>query len=148
MKQWKLTVALLLLFSHAAHADDAVRQAKAFFARYVKLEAAYDPAGADLYADEAFIRNIRRYPTGQTRVMTLTGKQYKPVLRLLMPVAKASGDKNRYSQVTYQRVGKKVKITGKRYSLLKKYTSPITIIIAPSASKKWLIVEEHTETRP
>lgn len=109
---------------------------------------AFNPAVADLYADSALIRNTRRYPDGTTRVLTLTGKQYKALMRQVMPMAKARNDKNSYSPVTYQRIGRKVKIKAKRYSLLKKYTSPITLIVMADPQKKWSVFEEHAESRP
>ena len=131
-----------------ARADTAVEQAKQFFNRYMKLEDTFDPASADLFADSAVIRNTRKYPTGQTRVLTLKGTQFKTLIRQVMPLAKARNDRNRYSKIAYKRAGKNVKITAQRYSLLKQYTSPITIIVAPVAPKKWLIVEHYSESRP
>jgi hypothetical protein len=42
-----------------AAADASIDQAKQLFDRYVALEHAFDPAVADLYADDARIRNKR-----------------------------------------------------------------------------------------
>lgn len=146
-KVFHILLALLLLQS-GAYADAYVDQAKVLFNKSVKLGNAFDPAVADLYSDSAVIRNTRRYPNGAIRIMTFTGKQYKELIRLVMPLAKARNDKSRFSQVTYKRIGGKVKISAKRYSLLKKYTSPLTVIVAPDSKKRWLIVEEHSESRP
>jgi hypothetical protein len=138
----------LAVFQNAARADVATEQAKGFFKQYTKLADNFDPAVADLYADTAVIRNTRIYPNGQARTLTLTGKQLKALVRQIMPMAKARNDRDTYSQLKYQRIGNKVRISGLRYSLMKKYTSPFTTTIAADAKKKWLIVEEISQSRP
>ena len=139
---------MILLSQSDVHADAYVERAKALFGEYAKSESAFDAAVADLYSDSAVIRNKRRYPNGSVRVMALTGAQYKALIRLSMPLAKARNDKSNYSRVTYKRVGGKVKISAQRYLLLKKYTSPLTLIVMPNSKKRWLIVEENSESRP
>ena len=138
----------LLLFQGDVRADAYVNQAKKLFQKCVQLSNAFDPAVADLYSDSALIRNTHKYPNGSTRVMTLTGKQWKALVRQVMPLAKARNDKDTFSQVTYKRMSGKVKISANRYSLLKKYTSPVTMIVMPDSQKKWHIVEEYSESRP
>lgn len=130
--------------AYAAPIDDA----KAFFDRYVQLEHAFDPAAADLYADDAQIKNKRTYPNGQVRELTMPAPQYKALIRQSMPLAKARGDTSSYSDITFTNEGSGVRVRAKRFSDLKKYSSPISLLVAPNASGQWLIREELSESRP
>lgn len=133
----------------AAPAAPALAEAKKLFDQYVSLEQAFDPAVADLYADEAVIQNRRRYPDGQEKTMSLPAPKYKALIRAAMPTAKARGDKNSYSDVKYapaERGG--VRITAQRFSELKKYTSPLSLLVKADARGKWLIYEELSESQP
>ena len=136
--------------AHGAPAADgkAIEKAQALFKRYVDLEHAYDVAAADLYSDAAVIKNKRTYPTGQVRELSLPASQYKELIRQGMPLAKARGDRNTYSDCKYEELGERVRITCSRYSELKKYTSPLTLVVGASAGGEWLILEEHSESRP
>ena len=76
---------------------DARAKAEQLWNRYVALEAAFDPAVADLYSDDAVIRNRRTYPTGEVREATVPAAQYKVLVRQAIPIAKAKNDLSRYS---------------------------------------------------
>src|SRR5262245_27678728 len=88
--------------SPPAAATEATDSAKKLFDRYVALEHAFDPAMADLYDDNAVIKNRRTYPTGQVRELSLPAPKYKELIRASMPAAKARGDKSTYSDCTYE----------------------------------------------
>lgn len=121
----------------------------ALFDRYIELEHDFDPEMAELYADDAVIKNTRRYPTGQVRELELTGVQYKALLRQAMPLAKVRGDRSTYSNIAFQvNGGGTVSIKAARYSELKKYTSPLEITVAPDEEGKWQIIEELSESQP
>ena len=128
--------------------SESILKAKALFKRYVDLEHAFDPAVADLYADGAVIRNKRRYPTGQARELSMPAPQYKALIRQAMPLAKARGDRNTYTDCKYTDIGERVRIVCSRYSELKKYTSPLSMLVGPDASGHWLIFEELSESQP
>jgi hypothetical protein len=128
----------------AAPLDDA----RELFDRYVQLERQFDPAVAELYADDAVIKNTRRYPNGEVRELTFPAPQYKRLVRQAMPVAKARGDTSSYSDVTYSAERTGVRITATRFSHLKQYSSPFSMLVAPNASGLWLIREELSESRP
>jgi hypothetical protein len=128
--------------------DERIAGAKALFAAYERLEREFDAKVAELYADKAVIRNKRTYPNGKTREMKIPAPRYKAMIRKLMPLAKARGDLNTYSEVTYAIEGEGVRITADRYSELKKYHSPISLLAKPSPSGKWLIYEELTKSQP
>jgi hypothetical protein len=145
-----LTIAAVAQPVRAAEQDavDRVSVAKKLFESYVRLEHAFDPSVADLYSDDAVIRNKRTYPTGQVREMTLPAAKYKDLLRAAMPLAKQRGDISTYSQISYTIEGDGVRIKADRYSELKKYHSPISILVKPSGAGVWLIFEELSESQP
>ena len=143
-----VSLVVAMMFTALAWAQPAADSAKQLFEQYVALGHAYDPAVADLYADEALIRNRRIYPAGDVKEMTVPAPKYKTLLRQVMPLAKARGDRSTYSQVSYTPEGARVRITASRYSELKNYTSPLSLLVGPSASGKWLIYEESSESRP
>jgi len=130
--------------SSAAPLDDA----KALFEQFVQLEHAFDPAAADLYADDALIKNKRTYPTGQVRELTMPASKYKTLIRQAMPLAKLRGDTNSYSEISYANEGSMVRIRATRFSNLKNYASPISLLVSPDDNGRWLIREELSESRP
>lgn len=140
-------LAFLAICTQAAHADP-IAEAKQLFERYASLEARFDPGVADLYADDAIIRNKRFYPDGQVREITIPAQQYKQLLRESMPVAKSRNDYSTYSKASFKREGMGVRIQAQRFSVMKRYTSPISLRVAPDASGRWLIREELSESRP
>lgn len=139
-----------LLMAAAGHAaeSDQLAEAQRFFQRFVQLSHAFDAQVADLYTDTATIRNRRHDPTGQVRELGMPAAQYKALIRNAMPLAKTRGDRNTYSDLKFTVEGKGVRITGTRFSELKQYSSPMSLLVEPSASGSWLIVEELTESRP
>lgn len=139
-----LTVAVA---SGLASTDD-LDKAKALFKQYIALETAYDPAMADLYVETAVIRNRRIYPTGQVRELTIPAVQYKSLIRAAMPLAKARGDYSTYSETSFTQEGQNVRIHAIRFSVLKQYSSPITILVGPVSSGAWAIFEEISESQP
>jgi hypothetical protein len=126
----------------------ALAEARRLFERYVALEKAFDPAAADLYADEAVIQNKRKYPDGQVKTMSMPAPRYKALIRSAMPAAKARNDRSTYSDVRYSAEGAGVRITAQRFSELKKYTSPLSMLVKPDARGAWLIYEELSESQP
>ena len=150
----KLTLLSGLIFgtSVAVAADDGadtrVQQAQVLFNKYTTLSDRYDPAVADLYADDAQIVAHRRYPTGQKRHMQLDGRQYKTLLRRVMPLARQTSDRSTYSDVDYAIEGNAVRINSTRYSVRKQYTSPHSLLVRPDINGDWLIYEETVHTRP
>ena len=150
-----MRIAMLVVFgftalvaAQGAPAADARAKAERLLERYIALEAAFDPAVADLYADDAVIRNRRTYPTGEVREATVPVAQYKALIRQAIPLAKAQNDISRYSGCVYTAAGPRVRIACARFSTLKNYTSPITLLVGPGPDGAWLIFEESSESRP
>jgi predicted DNA binding protein len=138
----------LFLFQPLKSLADTASDAKTLFTRYINLEAAFDPSLADLYSDDALIKNKRTYPNGKVKELVFPAPKYKQMIRDIMPVAKSKGDRSTYSDVNYEIKGSAVKITAKRYSVLKKYYSPVLLLVAPVKSGTWQIVEELSESQP
>ena len=69
----------------AAPASNAA--AKQLFERYIALGHVYDVSIADLYADDAVIKNKRTYPTGEVRELTMPAANYKTLIRQAMRTA-------------------------------------------------------------
>lgn len=65
-----------------------------------------------------------------------------------MPLAKARGDTSTYSDVKYTPEGERVRITCTRFSELKKYSSPLSLLVGPGKDETWLIFEEISESQP
>ncbi len=134
--------------SAPAAIGSSIEKAKAFFEKYVDLGRGYDLGVADLYSDDAVIKNKRTYPTGEVREMSLTGRQIKELIRQVMPMAKARGDRSSFSDCRYQEDEGRVRITCRRYSEMKKYAVPHSLLVGPNAGGVWLIFEEIGESRP
>lgn len=142
-------VAFMALFVTAAAltTETSHENARKCFERYVALEAAADPAVADLYADDAKIQNTSVSPDGQKRVTTMPALAYKDLIRRALPVAGPRGDTSKYSDVNLLKEGDKVRVTAIRFSELKKYSSPLSMLLGPDAKGSWRIYEEVSESR-
>ncbi len=125
---------------------DPIAIARAFFERYVRLEHAFDPAQADLYADDAKIINKRIYPGGKVASIPIAALRYKNLIRTTMADSKAKGDISNYSNETYTLEGSMVRIKATRYSVLKKYSAPLSQLVGPDANGVWVIHEEISES--
>ena len=134
--------------------DDGVNKkqtagsAEELFKLYVARSNAFDERLADLYADEAKIRILRGNPNGQAQKISFTGKEWKKMLRRVMPLAKKRGDTDKFSDVTYKNTEDGVCIKATRYSDLKKYSSPISWLVRENKDGEWLIYAENSESRP
>jgi len=148
MKRVVSTMFCVMLLWAASSSAAALDDAKAFFDHFVQLEHAFDPAAADLYADDAVIKNKRTYPTGQVRELTMPASKYKTLIRQTMPLAKLRGDTNSYSDISYANEGAMVRIRATRFSNLKHYATPISLLVSPDDKGRWLIREELSESRP
>lgn len=123
-------------------------KARALFEQFVRLTEAFDPAITDLYADTAKISNRRVFPDGTSREMSMPAPSYKTLLRQVLPVAKEQNDLDRYSEVRYTVEGDNVRITATRYSVMKDYSAPHTLLVGPDTDGTWRILEESGESRP
>jgi hypothetical protein len=127
---------------------DLIPKAKAFFQRYVELEHAFDPSIADLYSDQAVIKNTQYQADGKIVPLTKPVDKYKPILRNYMKTkARQIGDVSNYTNDTYTVEGSnRVRIKVTRYSSIEKVSSPVSMLVGPDATGKWLIYEELSES--
>ncbi len=126
-----------------------IEEAKEFFQNLVKLGEEFDSKLADLYSDEAVIKSKRIYSTGQVKEMEIPVDRYRQMIKMSMPVAKYRGDISKFDNVEYEvKEDGYVKITARRYSVLKDYYSTYYIVIGKDERGQWLIYEEYSETRP
>jgi hypothetical protein len=65
-----------------------------------------------------------------------------------MPIARGRGDTSEYSNCAYKAEARGVRINCQRYSNLKKYTSPISLLVSAGVQGQWLIIEELSESQP
>jgi hypothetical protein len=132
------------------HAQDVqATEARAFFDQYVALGDAYDSSLAELYAADARIRSTRRYPDGQSRTLEMTGTQWKAMIRSVMPLAKAEGDRSDYKKIRIERTGQLMRIKADRYSVRKCYWDyGYYMLIGRQSDGRIRIVEEYLETQP
>ena len=132
--------------SSLAQDSPAPPSAEEFFDRFVTLGRAYDPAVADLYADDATIQSVRRDPDGTLRTLRFIGEPYKRLIRSAMPLARQRGDRDRYSDVSVSSEGPRARIRCTRYNELKRYASPYELVLERSGDS-WQIIEEYSESR-
>jgi hypothetical protein len=146
----RLLTALLLSasISGLSHASDRIEQAKKVFAEYVSKYHSFDPAVAELYSDKALVQNKRTYPDGTVRELTLPALQYKQIIRTAMPLAKSRDDRSQYQDPVFTEEPAGVRISIKRFSPSKNYTSPLSLLIGPDDSGKWLVLEEKSASIP
>jgi hypothetical protein len=121
-------------------------QAKALFEKYTKLETDFDPALADLFSDDAKIRNVVRYEDGMTRPRGTPGRLYKETLRRNMPMAKTRSDVATYTNVQYTAEGSDIRIKATRSSKFIKIPNPVSFLVGAGSAGKWLILEYLIQT--
>ena len=143
-----LLVMLAISSGQVAAQVPAPSSAQELWDDFVELGTGFDPALADLYADDAVIHLTRRYPDGRTRTLQLTGKEYKPLVRQAMPIARNRGDVDVYSNVKFENLGDRTRITATRYGTLKKYRAPHELIVGNVGSSGWKILKETGESGP
>lgn len=125
-----------------ASAGELLEAAKAFFARYQRLEQAYDPALAELYSDQARIHLAGPTAEGRMQYFNVPGNIYKGFLRQSMSAARARGDYSEYRGVSFVREDSTVHIEGIRRSMWKGYERPFSMRIRQRDDGRWVIVEE------
>jgi hypothetical protein len=144
-----LTLLVIPLLCSAESESPSIAAARSLFHQLEELEHSFNPAVADLYADDALIKNRRIEPTGEVREIEIPGAMYKAAVAAAMPLARERGDISTYSNVGYEELEDgRVRITCTRFSKLKKYESPYVVVVENRGDSGWLVVEELVETRP
>ena len=94
----------------------SVVEARALFERFQALNAAFDPAVAELYADSANVHTMRTGVEGKSKEFALTGAQWKPIVQTGMPSAQKRADVSEFSNVQIAELEAGVKISAHRYT--------------------------------
>ena len=131
-----------------SHASERIELAKKLFAEYVTKYHAFDQTVADLYSERAIVQNRRTYPDGTVRELTLPAPQYKQLVRASMPLARSRDDRSPYNNPVFTEEANGVRISISRFSALKNYTSPLSLLVGPDESGKWLVLEEKSASIP
>ena len=122
---------------------------KQFFAKYVKLNSAYDSSVIDLYADDASIKiTTLEQSSGKETIVSFSKTEYQPPLKTALSNAKTLKYKNTYQDAVYGREGDGIRITATRHLEDKDHDSPISILISKNDDGMWLIVEEISQSQP
>ena len=150
MRRRMVFFGLMLVFSKQALADDVSKMSDAekLFEHYQTLERNFDSEVADLYCDGALIQNTRSYSDGRERVLNISTEAYQALIRSTMPLAKAKGDSSTYSKVSYVFEGENIRVSAVRYSILKKYYSPLSLLIGECRSGHTGLLEELSYSQP
>jgi len=118
------------------------------FQQYVKLGNEFNADLADLYSPKAMIKNTRIYPDGTEKISRLPAEEYKTLIRNSVMLAKERKDLNEFTGTQYSLEKNRVSIKTKRYSVLKKYTSPLILLIGIEANERCIIFEELSVSKP
>ena len=81
-------------------------------------------------------------------VYETVGSRVESLLRQVVTLAKARGDTSGYLNARYSVESSGVRIHLTRYSQLKKYTSPMSLLVGPDQNGKWAVLEEQSESVP
>lgn len=125
-----------------------VENARALFARFIKLRNAFDPSIADLYANSAKITVFEAFSEGNPKPRTYSGAQWKSKLSGMMSKAKAHNDHNKYQEVRYQDQGRNVEVRAKRYSNGSCYWDRTYTLVVGRDQGRYRILEEHIKIDP
>jgi ketosteroid isomerase-like protein len=143
----RATTAEFLSSQSSAQSERPPKTAAEFFQKLVAMGKNFDPAIIDLYADEAVVQLTRRDADGRPQTIYLIKERLRELLEVGLPIAKEKNDVSVFSKVTYVPEGDRVRIRANRYSRLKKYSSPYSLLVGKDSSGMWLIYEETIESR-
>ena len=131
-----------------APTEAAVTRARELFAKMTAGEAAFDASVADLYCDDALIRNTIVQADGSQRVLEIPAPQYKQLLRRTIPLGASRADRIDYSDVVAVAVDGSVRVTASRHSLRKEAVEPVSLLVGDCAGGGYGIREEITQSSP
>ena len=141
----------VLLIAAIANAEShiSLEEAEEFFELYQEMGKNFDPEIADLYSDEANISTLRTYPWGTKKLREMDGKQYKVIIKSVLPLAKDKGDISTFTDIEITVEKSVAKISAKRFSETKQYMDEgYYMVLEKSSEGEISIIEEHTNTKP
>jgi hypothetical protein len=141
-----LVLLVFLASSSTCLANDVItiREAQLFVDKFIAMGNDYDPELSELYSASARIYVKRKASPIETKDMQFSGSQYKALLRIAMPVAKAKGDRSEFEAPHLEHDGNRMRIRMERYSPLRCYWDrSYSFVIEKSSSGALQIVEER-----
>lgn len=129
-------------------ADDSDRQAdieaaRALFTRLTELEAAYDPAVAELYADDGVVIEKTIEMGVEKRAREIPMRKYKAVLGHALRVSQRAQESSSHSHVSAKRVAPGwVIVRSLRRSTKSRSEAPYEILVRREGDGAWRIVKE------
>ena len=132
---------LLISISSNVSANERVME---FFDKYILLDRSFDPAIGQYYSDEATLTITQIRVGHEPRSMQLTGSKLKAILPAAMPIARATNDRNKYSDIRVEKeTGDRFKISASRYSEKKCYLDEnYFMVVVPNENSGFIIIEE------
>ncbi len=121
--------------------DPRIEAARALFERFVELGNSYDTSIADLYADDARVVLTSQNPD-EKREVTIPGREFKELVRDMLPAAAEAGEQNIYVDVTYWIQDGLVRIEATRRTTPSNFQARHQLLVGPDEDGRWLIREE------
>ena len=122
--------------------------AERFVKRYQHLSDTYDPAIADLYADDAVLKTSYTRMSGEIVEMSFTGAQYKELVPKVSPLAKARQDRSELKDLRYEAIEGGVRVRATNVSLSKCYEdSGFILELRDDGAGGFVIVGNHSNTQ-
>ena len=146
MKKVLLLLVTVLFTTSIVFADD-LDTAKQQFNSYVQAANSYSPSLLNYYSPNAkIIRQVVK-PDGTTANATTDMATYEKQMRISQGTAKLRNYKNKYKDVTAQKVSNGIKVSALRQPMNDQYWLKTYQIWQKQPSGNWVIIEEMMQTK-
>jgi hypothetical protein len=109
---------------------------------HFKLADEFNPLMANLYSDDALIQNTVLNSDGSQQTRVIPASYYKSIIAKAMCMAKEMGDIYTYSNLEFKKEGDRVRVTYVRYSHLRDYSSPVSMLMGLDGDEAGMVFEE------
>ena len=149
MKNFRFFIILLVFLINIQSAQSAtISEAAEFFNYFTSLSNSYSTELFQFYSPNAIIKRILIKNDGSKEEFTLQTHSYLKKLKLYSKIAGIKGYKNIYQGVTYKKHDGGFLISGYRTPTTNKTEKfPFSYLITQTASGKWVILEDITQTK-
>lgn len=149
MKNLKFFILILVLLINTQTAKSAtISEAAEFFNYFTSLSNACSTELFQYYSPNAIIKRILIKNDGSKEEFTLQTQSYLRKLKLYSKLAGIKGYKNIYQGISYRKQSDGILISGYRTPTTNKTEKfPFSYLITQTASGKWVILEDITQTK-
>jgi hypothetical protein len=144
---WLLGSTLALRPASAQDGGKTSADGKAFWEHVLHLVDQYDPAVADLYADDAVLKNVFVDANGKKRETSMEPARFKALLRAQLPPLRGSGRHSVYSACTYAPVVQGLRIECERRPGPQEPAHHVSVLVSRDVRGRWQIREEISTIR-